>query len=31
MPEKLHVRHDAGNNYYAFTMVLVATDLVIGV
>jgi len=31
MPEKLHVRYDAGNNYYAFTMLLVATDFVIGV
>jgi len=31
MPEKLHVRYDAGNNYYAFTLLLVATDFVIGV
>ncbi len=31
MPEKLHVRYDAGNKYYAFTMVLVATDFVLGV
>lgn len=31
MPEKLHVRYDAGNNYYAFTLLLVATDFVLGV
>tara|TARA_R110000803_G_scaffold20600_5_gene52854 strand:- start:4699 stop:6798 length:2100 start_codon:yes stop_codon:yes gene_type:complete len=31
MPEKLHVRYDAGNKYYAFTMVLVATDFVLGI
>jgi len=31
IPEKLHVRYDAGNNYYAFNLVLVATDFVIGV
>jgi hypothetical protein len=31
MPEKLHVRYDAGNNYYAYSLLLVATDFVIGV
>ena len=31
IPEKLHVRYDAGNNYYAFKLKLVATDFVIGV
>lgn len=31
MPENLHVRYDAGNNYYAFTLLLVATDFVLGV
>ena len=31
IPEKVHVRYDAGNNYYAFTLLLVATDFVIGV
>jgi hypothetical protein len=31
MPEKLHVRYDAGNNYYAYNLLLVATDFVIGV
>tara|TARA_R100001015_G_C4634780_1_gene202075 strand:- start:246 stop:2255 length:2010 start_codon:yes stop_codon:yes gene_type:complete len=31
IPEKLHVRYDAGNNYYAYSLLLVATDFVIGV
>ena len=31
IPEKLHVRYDAGNNYYAFNLILVASDYVIGV
>ena len=30
-PEKLHVRYDAGNNYYAFNLILVASDFVVGV
>ena len=31
IPEKLHVRYDAGNNYYAFKLKLLASDFVIGV
>jgi len=31
LPEKLHVRYDAGNNYYAFNMKLLASDYVLGV
>jgi len=31
IPEKLHVRYDAGNNYYAYKLRLVASDFVIGV
>ena len=31
LPEKLHVRYDAGNNYYAFNLELMASDFVIGV
>ncbi len=31
IPEKLHVRYDAGNNYYAYSLVLLASDFVIGV
>lgn len=31
IPEKLHVRYDAGNNYYAFNMKLLASDFVMGV
>lgn len=31
IPEKLHVRYDAGNNYYAFDLELLASDYVIGV
>tara|TARA_R100000781_G_scaffold25476_1_gene18742 strand:- start:5857 stop:7842 length:1986 start_codon:yes stop_codon:yes gene_type:complete len=31
IPEKLHVRYDAGNNYYAFNLKLMASDFVIGV
>lgn len=31
IPEKLHVRYDAGNNYYAFKLKLKASDFVIGV
>ena len=31
LPEKLHVRYDAGNNYYAFNMKLLASDFVMGV
>ena len=31
IPEKVHVRYDAGQNYYEFHMVLVATDYVMGV
>ena len=31
IPEKVHVRYDAGKNYYTFNMVLVATDFVLGV
>ena len=31
IPEKLHVRYDAGNNYYAFNLELMASDYVIGV
>ncbi len=31
IPEKVHVRYDAGKNYYTFHMVLVATDFVLGV
>jgi len=31
IPEKLHVRYDAGNNYYAFNLELLASDYVIGV
>lgn len=31
IPEKLHVRYDAGNNYYAYTLELSASDFVIGV
>jgi len=31
LPEKLHVRYDAGMNYYAFNLKLLASDFVIGV
>jgi len=31
VPEKLHVRYDAGHNYYAFNLKLLASDFVIGV
>ena len=31
IPEKLHVRYDAGNKYYAFNLRLKASDFVIGV
>ena len=31
IPEKLHVRYDAGDNYYAFNLKLLASDFVIGV
>jgi len=31
IPNKLHVRYDAGNNYYAFNLELLATDFIIGV
>jgi len=31
IPEKLHVRYDAGNNYYAYNLRLLASDFVIGV
>lgn len=31
IPEKLHVRYDAGNNYYAYKLLLKASDYVIGV
>jgi len=31
IPEKLHVRYDAGNNYYAYSLLLSASDFVIGV
>jgi len=31
IPEKLHVRYDAGNNYYAYNLELSASDFVIGV
>lgn len=31
VPNKLHVRYDAGNNYYAFNLELLATDFIIGV
>jgi hypothetical protein len=31
IPEKLHVRYDAGHNYYAFNLKLLASDFVIGV
>tara|TARA_R100001015_G_C4634672_1_gene201703 strand:+ start:1995 stop:3950 length:1956 start_codon:yes stop_codon:yes gene_type:complete len=31
IPEKFHVRYDAGNNYYAFNLRLKASDFVIGV
>jgi hypothetical protein len=31
LPEKLHVRYDAGHNYYAFNLKLLASDFVIGV
>ena len=31
IPEKLHVRYDAGNNYYAFNLKLLASDYVLGV
>ena len=31
IPEKFHVRYDAGNNYYAFNLRLLASDFVIGV
>jgi len=31
IPEKLHVRYDAGNNYYAYNLLLSASDFVIGV
>tara|TARA_R100000353_G_scaffold69101_3_gene53432 strand:+ start:195 stop:2195 length:2001 start_codon:yes stop_codon:yes gene_type:complete len=31
IPEKLHVRYDAGNKYYAFSLYLKASDFVIGV
>tara|TARA_R100000234_G_scaffold104849_2_gene74881 strand:- start:25282 stop:27540 length:2259 start_codon:yes stop_codon:yes gene_type:complete len=31
IPERLHVRYDAGNNYYAFNLELIASDFVIGV
>ena len=27
IPEKLHVRYDAGNNYYAYNLRLLASDL----
>ena len=31
IPEKLHVRYEAGHNYYAFNLKLLASDFVIGV
>ena len=31
IPEKLHVRYDAGNNYYAFNLELLVSDYVMGV
>jgi len=31
IPEKLHVRYDAGHQYYAFNLKLVASDFVVGV
>ena len=31
IPNKLHVRYDAGNKYYAFNLELIASDFVIGV
>ena len=31
IPDKLHVRYDAGNKYYAFNLQLLAADFVIGV
>ena len=31
IPEKLHVRYDAGHNYYSFNLKLLASDFVIGV
>ena len=31
IPEKLHVRYDAGNKFYAFSLYLKASDFVIGV
>jgi len=31
IPEKFHVRYDAGNKYYAFNLTLKASDFVIGV
>ncbi len=31
IPEKLHVRYDAGNKYYAYKLRLLASDFVIGV
>ena len=30
IPNKLHVRYDAGNKYYAFNLELIASDFVIG-
>ena len=31
IPEKLHVRYEAGHNYYAYNLKLLASDFVIGV
>ena len=31
IPNKLHVRYDAGNKYYAFNLELLASDFIIGV
>ena len=31
IPEKLHIRYDAGNQHYAFNLKLMASDFVIGV
>ena len=31
IPERFHVRYDAGNNYYVFNLILLASDFVIGV
>ena len=31
IPEKFHVRYDAGNKYYAYSLKLKASDFVIGV